>query len=95
MIKRKRDAEICGNRKEKATREKLTVQLEKINQKALAKEGRLKGYRENRTFKTTKENSINNWEGVTRKQSDAKETGRFWTKVWQPKNITKRLFQEN
>ena len=31
---------------EKTTREKITVQLEEINQKVLAKEGRLKRYRQ-------------------------------------------------
>ena len=57
MIKQKKDAGICWNRQEKATREKITVQLEEINQKVLAKEGRLKRYqqrvkqyRQNRTF---------------------------------------------
>ena len=35
-----------------------------------------------------KENSINNWEGMTQKtypQPDAKEIEQFWTKIWQPK----------
>ena len=27
----------------------------------------------------------------TYQQPDAKGTQRFWTKIWQPKNITKRL----
>ena len=68
------------------TREK-TVQLEEINKK----EGRLKRYlqrvkqyRKNRTFQTTKENSINSLEGMTQKtyqQPDTKETERFWTKI--------------
>ncbi len=56
MIKQKRDAVIYGSRKEKATREKI-IQLEEINQKVLAKEGRfkryqqsVKQYRQNRTF---------------------------------------------
>ena len=44
--KKKRGAEISGNKKEQATREKITVQLEEINQKVLAKEGRLKRYRQ-------------------------------------------------
>ena len=34
------------NRKEKATREKITVQLEEISKKVLAKEGRLKRYQQ-------------------------------------------------
>ena len=35
-----------------------------------------------------KENFINNWDGMTQKtyqQPDARETERFWTKIWQPK----------
>ena len=53
----KRGAEISGGKKEQATGGKITVQLEEINQKILAKEGRLKRYRQrvkqyrqNRTF---------------------------------------------
>ena len=59
MIKQKKDAGIIRNRKEKPTLEKLTIQLEEINQKVLAKEGRLnryrqrvKQYRQNRTFQS-------------------------------------------
>ena len=57
MIKQKENAGIIRNRQEKTTLEKLKIQLEEINQKVLAKEGRLKRYRErvkqytqNRTF---------------------------------------------
>ena len=57
MIKQRKDDGIIRNRKEKATQEKLTIQLEEINQKVQAKEGRLKRYqqsvkhyRQNRTF---------------------------------------------
>ena len=39
MVKQK-DPEICGKRMQKTAREKITVQLEEINQKVLAKEGR-------------------------------------------------------
>ena len=46
MIKQKKDAGIIRNKKEKATREKITLQLDEINQKILAKEGRLKRYRQ-------------------------------------------------
>ena len=56
MIKR-RGAEISEEKKGQATQEKITVQLEELNQKVLAKEGRLKRYRQrvkqyrqNRTF---------------------------------------------
>ena len=54
---RQKDPGICWKRMEKTTREKITVKLEEINQKILAKEGRLKRYRQrikqysqNRTF---------------------------------------------
>ena len=57
MIKQKKDSGICRNKKEKATQEKITVQLEEINQKVLVKERRLKRYQQrvkqytqNRTF---------------------------------------------
>ena len=53
----KRGAEISGGKKEQATWGKITVQLEEINQKVLAKKDRLKRYRQrliqyrqNRTF---------------------------------------------
>ena len=56
MIKQKY-AGICWNKKEMATRRKITVQFNEINQQVLAKEGRLKRYRQrvkqykqNRTF---------------------------------------------
>ena len=56
MVKQKHPG-ICGKRMEKTTREKITVQHKEINQKVLAKEGRLKRYRQrvkqykqNRTF---------------------------------------------
>ena len=57
MIKQKKDGGICRNKKEKATQEKITMQLEEINQKVLAKEEilkkyrqRVKQYRQNRIF---------------------------------------------
>ena len=40
--KKKKDAGVCRNKKEKAAQEKITVQLREINQKVLAKEERLK-----------------------------------------------------
>ena len=95
MIKEKRDTGICGNRKEKATREKITVQLEEINQKVLAKEGRLKRcrqrvkqYRQNRTFQNNERKFYQQLGGHDTKtylQPDSKETEWFWTKIWQPK----------
>ena len=56
-IKQRKDAVTCRDRKKKATQEKIITQLEEINQKVLAKEGRLqryrqrvKQYRKNKTF---------------------------------------------
>ena len=47
MIKQRKDAGICRDKKEKATQdEKISVQVEEINQKLLTKEGRLKRYRQ-------------------------------------------------
>ena len=100
MIKQKKDAGIIKNRKEKTTQEKLTIQLEEINQKALAKEGRLKRYRQrvkqyrqNRTFKNNERKFYQQLGGDDNKsclQPDAKETQRFWTKIWQPKKHNKK-----
>ena len=58
MIKQRKDVGTWRDKKEKATQEdKITLQLEKINKKVVAKEGRLtryrqkvKQYRQNRTF---------------------------------------------
>ena len=41
MVKQK-DPGICGNRMQKVTREKITVQLEEINQKVLTKRRAIK-----------------------------------------------------
>ena len=92
-VKQKKNAEI--NRKENTTQEKLTVQLEEIHQKVLAKEGRLKRYRQrvkqyrqNRTFQNNERKVYQQLGGdnnKTHQQPNAKETERFWTKIWQPK----------
>ena len=91
---RKRGAEISG-KKEQTTWEKIAVQLEEINQKVLAKEGRLKRYRQrvkqhrqNRTFQNNERKFYHQLGGgdiKTYQQPDIKETERFWTKIWQPK----------
>ena len=93
VIKQKKNAEI--NRKEKTTREKLRIQLEEIYQKVLAKEGRLKRYRQkikqyrqNRTFQNNERKfyqQLGGDDNKTYQQPNAKETERFWTKIWQPK----------
>ena len=94
MVKQK-DSGICGKRMEKTTREKITVQLEEINQKVLANEGRLKRYRQrvkqcrqNRTFQNNKRKfyqQLGGHDTKTYEQPDARETERFWTKIWRPK----------
>ena len=93
MVKQKKNAEI--NRKEKTTQEKLAVQLEEIRQKVPAKEGRLKRYRQrvkqyrqNRTFQNNERKfyqQLGGDDNKTHQQPNAKETERFWTKIWQPK----------
>ena len=85
-MKQKRGAEICGNRKEKATQQKI-IQLEEINQNVLAKEGRLKRYRQrvkqyrqNRTFQNNERKFYKQLGGgdmKTYQQPDDKETERF------------------
>ena len=94
MIKQK-DPGICGNRMENITQGKITVQLEEIYQKVLAKEGRLKRYRQrvkqfrqNRTFKNNEikfYQQLGGHDTKTYQQPDAKETEQFWTKIWRPK----------
>ena len=94
MLKQK-DPGICGNRMEKTTREKITVQLEEINQKVMAKDGRLKRYRQrvkqykqNRTFQNNERKfyqQLGGHDTKTYQQLDAKETKRFWTKICQPR----------
>ena len=111
VIKQKKNAEMY--RKEKTTQEKLTIQLEEIYQKVMAKEGRLKRYRQrvkqyrqNRTFQNNERKfyqQLGGDDNKTYQQLNAKETERFWTKIWQPKqhnekaewisHITKELEQ--
>ena len=100
MIKQKKDTRIIRNRKEKITQEKITIQLEEINQKVLAKEGRLKRYRQrvkqyrqNRTFQINGRKFYQQLGGdynKTYQQLDAKETQRLWTKIWQPKTYNEK-----
>ena len=66
-----------------------------MNQKVLAKEERLKRYRQrvkqyrqNRTFQNNERKFYQQpgeHDTKTYQQSHAKETERFWTKIWQPK----------
>ena len=97
MIKQRKDAGTCRDKKEKAIQEKITIQLGEINQKALEKEERLKKYRQrvkqyrqNKTFKNNERKFYQQLGGgdmKTYQQPVARETDRFWTKIWQPKNI--------
>ena len=81
----------------------------------LAKEGRLKRYRQrvkqyrqNRTFQNNERKfyqQLGESHTKTYQQPDAKETERFWMKIWQPKkhnqnaewinNITRELWPQN
>ena len=84
MIKQKKDAGICWNKKEKTTQVKITVQVEEINQRVLAKERRLKKYRQkvkqyrqNRTFQNNERKfciQLGGDDTKTYQQPDAKET---------------------
>ena len=92
--KKTEGAEI-SRKKEQATQGKVTVQLEEINQKVLAKEGRLKRYRQrvkqyrqNWTYQNNERKFYQQLGGSdtkTYQQPNIKETERFWTKIWQPK----------
>ena len=94
MVKQK-DPGICGKRMEKTTCEKITVQLEEINQKVLVKERRLKRYqqrvkqyRQNRTFQNNERKfyqQLGGHDTKTYQQPYARETEQFWTKIWQLK----------
>ena len=84
---------------------------EEINQKVLTKEGRLKRYRQrvkqykqNRIFPNNERKfyqQLGGGDTKTYQKPDAKETERFWTKIWEPKkhnenaewinNITREL----
>ena len=95
MIKQRKDGGIIINRKEKVTQEKLTIQLDEINQTVPAKEGRLKRYgrrvkqyRKNKTFQNNERKFHQQLRGdvtKTYQQPDVEEPQRFWTKIWQPK----------
>ena len=79
----------------KRQEKKTTVKLEEINQNVLAEEGRLKRYRQrvkqyrqNRTFQNNERKfyrQLGEHDTKTYQQPDARETERFWTKIWQPK----------
>ena len=90
-MKQKQDAGTGREKKEKATEEKITIQLKELNQKVLAKEGifkiyrrRVKQYRQNRTFQNNERKfcqEVGGDDTKTYQQLDARETERFWTKI--------------
>ena len=83
MVKRK-DPTIFGKRMEETTRGKITVKLEEINQRVLAKKVRLnryrqrvKQYRQNRTFQLNERKfyqQLGGHDTKTYQQQDARET---------------------
>ena len=94
----KRGAEISGGKKEQPTWEKITVQLEEINQKILAKEGRLKRYRQrvkqyrqNRTFQNNERKLYQQLRGSDTKTYQQKKPSDFGLKYGNQRNITKML----
>ena len=98
--KTKIDAGICWDKMEKATQEKITIQLEEINQKVLTKEGRVKRYREgvkqyrqNRKFQNNERKFYQKVWGDDTKiyhQPNAREPEQFWDKTWQPREHKKK-----
>ena len=86
---------------QKTTREKKTVQLEEINQKVLAKEGRLKEIstkgkiiQTNQDIPKQRKKILSNWEGMTQKHTNnqtPKKLNNFRRKYGSRKSITKRL----
>ena len=94
MIKQRKYAGTCKDKKEKATQEKIAIQIEEINQTVLANERRLKKYRhrvkyyrQNRTFQNNERKfyQVGGDETKIHQHTDARETERFWTKIWQPR----------
>ena len=100
MIKQKKDAGIIWNKNKKTTREKLAIQLEEINQKVLATEGRLKRYRQrvkqyrqNTTFQNN-ERKFHQQLGDCNKRNNnqmQKKPNDFGPRYGNQKNITKML----
>ena len=77
MIKEGKKVGKCRDEKKKRHKKKIKIKLQEIKQKLLAKEVRLKGYREriqntNKTghSKTTKRNFTNKWGEMTRKHTN-------------------------
>ena len=100
MIKQKKYPWICWYKRKRQNKKKKTVQLEEINKKVLSKEGRLRRYRQRVKntdkaghSKTTKEDSTNNWEEMTRKPTNnrmQKKANDFGLKNGNQKNIMEK-----
>ena len=98
--KKKRGTEISG-KNEQATREKITVQLEEINRKVLAKEGRLKRYRQrvkqyrqNEAFQKNERKfyqQLGRRDTKTYQQLDANKPNDFGQKYGNQRNVRKML----
>ena len=96
---------MLGQKEKKATQEKITIQLEEINQKVLVKEGRLKRYRQrvkqygqNRKFKNNKKKfyqQVARDDMKTYQQLDAREAEQFWSKIWQLREHNKKSQMDN
>ena len=92
--------EYVGTKRKRQHEKKITVQLEEINQKVLAKEGRLKRYRQrvkqyrqNRTLQNNERKfyqQLGEDNSKTYQQPDAKEAELFWKEIWQPKEHNRK-----
>ena len=100
MIKQRKNAGTSRNKKEMATQEKNNSttwgnkpentgdgrNLKEISTKGKTIQTKAEIPRQRKKILPTSERR---WH-KTYQQPDAKETERFWTKIWQPKNITKK-----
>ena len=82
--------------KEKSNIRKI-IQLEEIIYKVLAIEGRLKRYwhrvkqyKQNRTFQNNERKFYQQVDTKTYQQPNARETERFQSKIWQPREHNKK-----
>ena len=86
MIKERKDVGTCRGKKENARKGKITIQLEEINQKVLAKEDKTG------LPKIMKGNSTNKWGDKTRKHTNNRmqeKTDNFGLKYGKQIKITK------
>ena len=91
------------NGKDNTRKNKSTTWV--INQKVLAKDGRLKRYqqrvkqyRQNRVFQNNERSfyqQLGGHDTKTYQQPDSRETKRFWKKVWQPKKHNEKAERIN